>query len=360
VNAGQTGFFHQAVQEYFFAREVALHQSMEYVLKHVSDPEWAEVLVFVCGLVEDATEVVQEVMKVDPYLAAKCTTYSRQTGEKIVEDLVLSLIQKLKGKFKDVWYGKLYQEMLAILSIEPKLCKKTLSDLFLNAYDHNTQALHDFVSLLLVMELPEKVIIFLQPLINEYNNDVSLRRMLAAAYRNVGNFKDSIAHFEKCSELKPDDGGSLVAWGITYEMMKEFDEAEVRFRQAIELDKKHNWAYYHLGLTLLAVRKYDEALKQFQKAIELDWKYSGPHIGLADVYLNYLNQPEKAVSEYDIVLQLEERPFRLHKAILGLARALEAAGRTAEARQRYQEYLDRFPWGEHAPEALAALERLGA
>ena len=32
------------------------------------------------------------------------------------------------------------------------------------------------------------------------------------------------------------------------------------------------------------------------------------------------------------------------------------ANRTAEARQRYQEYLDRFPWGEHAP---AALERLG-
>jgi hypothetical protein len=34
--------------------------------------------------------------------------------------------------------------------------------------------------------------------------------------------------------------------------------------------------------------------------------------------------------------------------------------RTAEARQRYQEYLDRFPWGKHAQEALAALERLGA
>jgi len=31
----------------------------------------------------------------------------------------------------------------------------------------------------------------------------------------------------------------------------------------------------------------------------------------------------------------------------------------AEARQRYQEYLDRFPWGEHAQEAQAALERLG-
>jgi len=31
----------------------------------------------------------------------------------------------------------------------------------------------------------------------------------------------------------------------------------------------------------------------------------------------------------------------------------------AEARQRYQEYLDRFPWGERAQEAQAALERLG-
>jgi len=32
---------------------------------------------------------------------------------------------------------------------------------------------------------------------------------------------------------------------------------------------------------------------------------------------------------------------------------------TIEARQPYQEYLDRFPWGEHAQEAQEALERLG-
>jgi TolA-binding protein len=59
-------------------------------------------------------------------------------------------------------------------------------------------------------------------------------------------------------------------------------------------------------------------------------------------------------------MQLEQRPFPLAFFTIKIARALEAAGRTAEARQRYQEYLDRFPWGEHAPEALAALERLGA
>jgi len=44
----------------------------------------------------------------------------------------------------------------------------------------------------------------------------------------------------------------------------------------------------------------------------------------------------------------------------GLFVLLLQLGRIAEARQRYEEYLDRFPWGEHTPEALAALERLGA
>jgi hypothetical protein len=31
-----------------------------------------------------------------------------------------------------------------------------------------------------------------------------------------------------------------------------------------------------------------------------------------------------------------------------------------KARQRYEEYLDRDPWGEQAQEAMKALERLGA
>ena len=360
-SAGQTGFFHQAVQEYFFAREVALHQTMEYVLKHVGDSEWAEVLVFVCGLVDDATKIVQEVMHVDLYWAAKCTTHADQIEEKIVEELALRLIQNLKGKFEvDIWYGKFYTEMFAVLSIESKLQTKKLPDLFSIAYDHTPQALHNFAALLIAMEISEKAIIFLQPVVNENPDDVWLRGMLASAYRSIGDFENSIVHFKKCVELIPDNASALVALGITYEVMKNFDDAESCFRRAIEVDKESNWAYYHLGWTLLAIGNYIGSLEMFQEAIRRDWKYGGPHIGLADVYRDYLKQPEKAISEYTIVLQLEQRPFRLHKAIFGLAGALEAAGRTAEARQRYQEYLDRFPWGEHAPEALAALERLGA
>ncbi len=181
-SAGQTGFFHQAVQEYFFAREVALHQSIEYVLKHVGDPEWAEVLVFVCGLIEDATEVVREVMKQDSHLAVKCTTHAKRINGEVVDELALVLIQNLRAKIEtDIWVGKLYPEMLEVFSIEFKTRTKKLSELFNRAYNQNSQALHDFAYLLHGLHLPERSIAFLEPLVNDRSNDVRLRGELAVA-----------------------------------------------------------------------------------------------------------------------------------------------------------------------------------
>lgn len=113
-SAGPTGYFLQAVQEYFFAREVALHQSTEYVLKHASDPELPEVLVFVRGLTADA----REVMKTALYLAARCIAYSRNCDSDLVDDLAILLIKDIESKFDaGVWFGQCYDEKLAIISI---------------------------------------------------------------------------------------------------------------------------------------------------------------------------------------------------------------------------------------------------
>ena len=360
-SSGQTGFFHQAVQEYFFAREVALHQSMEYVLKHVGNPEWAEVLVFVCGLIEDATEVVREVMKADLYLSVKCTTYSKRINQKIVDELAISLIQILKTKFDAyVWVGVVHKEMFGLLSIESKTSTKNLSDLFLLVYDQKPQALYDLSLLFISMDLSEKAIILLEPKVREEPGDIKLRGWLAAAYREVGRLEAAFANFKECLELAHDDGWTWANLGRTYYKVNNYEEAESCLRRAIELDKKLLWPHYYLGSTLLAKKNYHEALTEFQTALRLIKDYAWPHFGLAEIYLKHIIQPENAISEYEIAIQLEKREFGLSIVIWGLARALEAAGRSAEARQRYQEYLDRFPWGEHAPEALAALERLGA
>ncbi|MDZ7362215.1 MAG: tetratricopeptide repeat protein [candidate division KSB1 bacterium] len=359
-SAGQTGFFHQAVQEYFFAREVALHQPMEFVLQHVGDPEWTEVLVFVCGLVDDATEIVREVMKVDPYLAARCAAYAKKIDGKFVDKLALILIQTLKTKFESgIWLGKSYQEMIALLSIQSKAFTKELLELFCRVYDQKSPAVEDLAFLLLGMRLPEKAISILEPLVNENPSDVTLRGWLGWALYRAGNSKDSIAHLKKCLELAPENGWIWGNLGVAYRKVENLEEAEFCLRKAVELDKKMHWVHYELGRIVENKGNYEAALEYFQKAINLGWESGLPYLGSAKIHHEYFTQLETAISEYEIAIQLEQRPFLLPKPIFGLARALEAAGRTAESRQRYQEYLDRFPWGEHAPEALAALERLG-
>jgi tetratricopeptide (TPR) repeat protein len=363
--AGQTGFFHQAVQEYFFAREVALHRSMEYVLMHVGDPEWAEVLVFVCGLIEDATEVVREVMKNDPYLAARCTVYAKSIDGEVVDELALIIIQNLKRSFDATnWVGELYDDMLAVLSIEYKTQTQKLSDLFLIAYGGDFRALQDFALLLVGMDIAEKSISFLEPLIDDdASTDYRLRAWFAIALRLVGKVRDSLMHFKKCLALAPTDPWIWLNLGLAYKDLRDDNQFDSCLERAIELSQQKSsrwthWIYYWSGVALREKKCYEDALNQFQLAISLNWPYARSHIGLAEIYHDHLNQPDKAILEYETVLQLERRPFRLDQPIWGLARAIETGGRTAEARQRYQEYLDRFPWGEHAQEALAALERL--
>jgi tetratricopeptide (TPR) repeat protein len=358
-NAGQTGFFHQAVQEYFFAREVALHHSVEYVLKHVSDPEWAEVLVFVCGLIEDATEVVREVMKTDLYLAAKCTSYAKLIDGKLVDELALKLIRELRRKLEvHIGFGKSYLEMLAVISIEPKTQTKQLFPLFLHAYHQAPEAIRDLVRSLVGMRIPEKAFSFLTPLVEDQPSNVLLRGMLAWVLRVTGSFEDSVVHFKKCLDLSPEQAWIWAELGNAYRNMANYKDAELCLRRALELNEELVWARYDLGLSLQETKNYQGAIEEFEKAIKHDFEYPWPHNGLAEIYLEHFNCPEKAISEYEITIQFEQRPFLLLGPILGLARALEAAGRTAEARQRYQEYLDRFPWGEHAQEAQEALERL--
>jgi tetratricopeptide (TPR) repeat protein len=359
-SAGQTGFFHQAVQEYFFAREVALHQPMEFVLEHVNDPEWAEVLVFVCGLIEDATEVVLEVMKIDLYLAVKCITYTTRNEGKVVDEIAFALIRQLKEKLEaHTSFGKAYQERLALLSIESKTQTKRLVDLFVGVYGEESQALHDLARLFTGMRIPDKAIAFLEPIVSEQPNNIRLRDMLARALRVAGKYDDAIMHFKKCLELNHQDARTWAALGKTYRAMKNFDEAEICLRKGVELNENLPWAHCHLGLTLMEKKKFEEAFEQFKQAITLDSEYATPHAGLGDIYLKHLHLTEKAISEYEIAIKVEQRPFRLGRRLFGLAHALEVAERIDDARQRYEEYLDRDPWGEHAQEAQEAVERLG-
>ncbi|MGH7599178.1 MAG: NACHT domain-containing protein, partial [bacterium] len=360
-SAGQTGFFHQPVQEYFFAREVVFHQPVGLALQHVNDPAWSEILIFVCGLIPDATAIVQNLIKTNPYLAVQCATYARKIDGRIVDVLVLTLIQQMKPKLvANVGAGKLYQEMLAVLSIASKTEPQKLLEYFSRAYTQSPQALLHFLRLLLDMGKHEETIAFTLPLVSEQPDNVPLRGVLAWALRRAGRWEDSTGHYQKSLALDPQNALLWHGAGKTYKAMRKLDEAESCFRRALALNEQLPLAHCYLGLTLAEKGDADSALQYLQRARDFDPEYALPHVGLADLYCERLHQPEAAITEYQLARDLEHRPLQLSRIIFKLALAYEMAGGKDKARQRYEEYLDRDPWGEHAQEALKALERLGS
>jgi tetratricopeptide (TPR) repeat protein len=359
-SAGQTGFFHQPVQEYFLAREVVFHQPVDVALQHVNDPAWSEILIFVCGLIPDATAIVQNLIKTNPYLAVQCATYARKIEGRIVDALVLTLIQQMKPKLvANVGADKLYKEMQAVLSIASKIQPQKLLEFFSRAYAQSPQALLHFLRLLLDMGKHEETIAFTLPLVSEQPDNVQLRSVLAWALRRAGRWEDSAAHYQKSLALDPQNAWHWHGAGKTYKAMQKLDEAESCFRRALALNEQLAWAHCYLGLTLAEKGDDDGALEHLQRARNIDPEYALPHVGLGDLHRERLYQPDAAITEYQAARDLEHRPLNLSRIIFKLALAYEMAGRMDHARQRYEEYLDRDPWGEHAPEAMAAVERLG-
>ena len=244
--------------------------------------------------------------------------------------------------------------------LERKALTQDLFELFCRIYELKDKAMEALIFFLLGMNLPQRAMSIIEPAVNENPNDAKLRGWLGWALRRAHRCDDSIWHLKRGLMLSPDSAWLLALLGVTYRRIDDLEQAETYLRKAIELDEKDNlkWVYFELGHVLQKKQKLSEAITYFEKAIELGWKSDLPHFQIAEINRRNLNNPEKAIIEYEICLQLEQRPHGLPPIVIGLALALEAAGRTAEARQRYQEYLDRFPWGEHAQEALTALERL--
>jgi len=236
---------------------------------------------------------------------------------------------------------------------------KDLKALFELAYVDHHKGYTDLSRLLIGVRALDDAISLLVPVINSYPEEIHFSIRLAIAYRLAGRFEESIQCLKRALKIESKNPWLWGNLGRTFKEMKNYKLATVYLRKAIELDQDDSWAHNHLGLTFLEMGDVTEAFEHFTRAISIDEAYGWPHIGLAETYLYHLNKPEEAIREFETALQFEIRPYRLDRPLAGLARAFEAAGRTAEARQRYQEYLDRFPWGEHAEEALAALERLG-
>jgi len=103
---GSLRFSHQLLQEYFAAAALLrLGMSDPQVREAARYYSWDEVLVLLAGLMEDATPLVELVMKVAPFLAARCVGGARVVQSEATENLIALLAHRLHSRFRreQIW-----------------------------------------------------------------------------------------------------------------------------------------------------------------------------------------------------------------------------------------------------------------
>jgi tetratricopeptide (TPR) repeat protein len=106
-------------------------------------------------------------------------------------------------------------------------------------------------------------------------------------------------------------------------------------RHVVRLVPQSGDAWHGLGLALSAAKQDDEAIAAFQQAASLHPESVVSINSLAELYARQ-GHPEEAAREFQEVLR--QKPY-WGPAHLGLGKALEAIGKTAEANKEYREAL---------------------
>ena len=128
------------------------------------------------------------------------------------------------------------------------------------------------------------------------------------------------------------------------------DEVLVERRIAADLDPVSPYAVQAVAGYLSVVGRYDEAIEQFRGALALEPNFGLAHQGLGVTYL-LKGMTSEAIEELQMASRLMAGPRRL--ALLGYAYAV--SGRTAEARQILNGFLDQAKHGAFPALAIAEI-----
>jgi tetratricopeptide (TPR) repeat protein len=172
-----------------------------------------------------------------------------------------------------------------------------------------------------------------------------------AALVEKGEFEKAIPLLSRAAEARPQDARAWKALGVAYAAQGLYGEAEPRFRRACELAPKLEDACYYAGHALYLLDRYDTALSTLEAAANLDPKSWKIRLGIAQA-LEAQGKAAQAGQSYQGALSLCANRDPAPGA--GYGRFLVRQGRLKEAIPALETVLSRFP---NAPEALTQLGR---
>jgi tetratricopeptide (TPR) repeat protein len=142
------------------------------------------------------------------------------------------------------------------------------------------------------------------------------------------------AAFADAMKADPKLAQPAINEGIALLTLQKLDGAEKALQQAIALDPNDPQAWYNLGLAQHAANDLDDALKSFQQAVRLDPQDVDSYY-FEGVCYSELKEFDKAIAVLEQALKVNP----LHaSAEFALARALQRAGHTPEAKEHFRTF----------------------
>ena len=135
--------------------------------------------------------------------------------------------------------------------------------------------------------------------------DIITKNHLVSVYHKQGETNKAISLCREILAVNPKEPSALNNLGCILMDQKKYPEALETLQLLAEVRPDYPQAQQYMGMIYFHQRSFDKAMDAFQKASVIDPKWVDPHINLGILYAQYKGDLEKALQEFQKVLELE-------------------------------------------------------
>ena len=154
-------------------------------------------------------------------------------------------------------------------------------------------------------------------------------RRLGEAYLQQGKLAQAMKEFQKAEAKYPEDHLLQYDIGLVYFTKKQYGQSIVHFNKAVELKPDYGEAINSLGNAYAGKEDWDQAIFYY-KQVTSDILYGTPHFAYAGLGNAYYFKGDLKLSEKYYLEALKTKPD-FSRALRGLAKTHIAMGRIPEA-----------------------------
>lgn len=350
-------FMHQAVQEFFLAKDMLEKQTD--VSPYVANQQWHETLFYMAELAKHPTWIVQEVLKHDPILAAKCLDLVDAPDEQMVDAVVKELIL-LWARSSKGWIGADRDLARRILGLGAKT-SKPLADILARCHPaRRTQSRHElYIRLLHEAEEWEDALQYSEKVQLEGREEegVAVHARRGLSLQQLRKYREAITEYKAALQIDGRAGWVRARLANCLSSLGENDLAEIEYVAALE-DQDSAVTRCNYASLLRAQGNTREALAQLAIAISLDENYFGSYLQLG-VIQSENKEYGKAAESFQKAFDLLSPELQQANGDIALraGNAWEASRQYNRAIQAWRLFLDADPTHKDAAQIYERILR---